>query len=377
MRWARYVAGLTWRRGHLDQSSWHASLRGASLGLPQDDVFDTLLRLITEAGDTPKPEKIQSQIERAYAFVEAGGQGPNQSTTGADPLRAPAKPHHPLKPAYEPSTLGKVAARVDVADMVEFVMRKSSSTPAYIRSGDYLDSVYPTGERVLILTRYESQGQMVWQREVTPAHELPTGGPDGVWFLPNPIDGKWHPNPRNQGKPSRRSQEAVTAFRYAVLESDEAAAGDWLKLLVQLPLPIESICESGGRSIHVLIRVDAQTKTVWDSIVTPAKPYLTRLGADPGALSAVRLSRLPQAFRGDRQQRLLYVNPNATPTPIINLADRPLWRDWLDWGELVIRADLQAHHDDLRLCIQNLDTATQSLRTACAIHFLRLRGGGA
>ena len=115
---------------------------------------------------------------------------------------------------------------------------------------------------------------------------------------------------------SRRSEESVTAWRYVVLESDKADGDDWLRCLIQLPLRIASICESGGRSIHALVRLDAAEKGDWDAQVRLMKPILVTLGADPGALSAVRLTRLPQARRGDRVQRLLYLDPAAPMGPI-------------------------------------------------------------
>jgi hypothetical protein len=110
---------------------------------------------------------------------------------------------------------------------------------------------------------------------------LPAGN-DGVWFLPQPVSGGYFPNPRSDGNLSRRSEEAVTAFRYAVLESDEADADDWLRCLVQMPLRIACICESGGRSIHALVRLDAASKADWDRLMGPIKPVLVTLGADPG-----------------------------------------------------------------------------------------------
>ncbi len=100
--------------------------------------------------------------------------------------------------------------------------------------------------------------------ETTANRQLPVG-PEGVWFLPQPVDGEYHPNPRLDGRLSRRSEESVTAWRYAVLESDKADADDWLRCLVQMPLRIASIRESGGRSIHALMRVDAPRKTDWDN----------------------------------------------------------------------------------------------------------------
>ena len=108
----------------------------------------------------------------------------------------------------------------------------------------------------------------------------------------------------------------MTAWRYAVLESDEADADDWLRCLVQMPFRIASIYESGGRSIHALVQLDAASKADWDRLMLPVKPMLITLGADRGALTAVRLSRLPQAMRGERCQRLLYLNPQPSGVPI-------------------------------------------------------------
>jgi len=103
--------------------------------------------------------------------------------------------------------------------------------------------------------------------------------------------------------------EAVTAWRYMVLESDSATEPLWLNMLAQLPLPISAIYDSGGRSIHALIRVDASTKTEWDAIKRTFVGLLTKLGGDAGALSAVRLTRLPGCLRGKRKQALIYLNP--------------------------------------------------------------------
>jgi hypothetical protein len=132
------------------------------------------------------------------------------------------------------------------------------------------------------------------------------------------VDGEYHWNPREQ-KESRRSEEAVTAWRYAVIESDKAPLDLWLKLLVQLPLRISAIYTSGGSSIHALVRIDAESKSDWDEIVRrKLLPILVTLGADPGAMTAVRLSRLPNCMRGETKQlqKLLYINDRPDYTPI-------------------------------------------------------------
>jgi hypothetical protein len=69
--------------------------------------------------------------------------------------------------------------------------------------------------------------------------------------------------------------------------------------------------------------LDAASKPEWDRLMEPIKPVLITLGADRGALSAVRLTRLPQAMRGARCQRLLYLNPQPDGLPIFQQPIRP------------------------------------------------------
>ena len=97
----------------------------------------------------------------------------------------------------------------------------------------------------------------------------------------------------DNGNQSRRSWQTVTAWRYMVLESDKANPEHWLAVLAQLPLPMSAIYTSGGKSIHALVRLDADGKAEWDEARDEMMPVLVTLGADRKALSAVRLTRLP------------------------------------------------------------------------------------
>ena len=239
-----------------------------------------------------------------------------------------SKPPKPTKPKFCPEVLHRIAMKTDIGDVVQFISNRSPVGVAKIDSADVLRKLYPigSGEKVVIFSNMKSQGQRVWHADNNDwlsAVNLPTG-PEGVWFLPQPVDGRSHPNPRCDSKFSCRSQESVTAWRFAVVESDDADSEDWLRCLIQMPLRITSLCESGGRSIHALVRIDADSKAEWDSVMHRIKPLLVTLGADPGALSAVRLTRLPQAMRGERLQRLLYLNPEPDGTPIIKQAVRAL-----------------------------------------------------
>jgi hypothetical protein len=228
------------------------------------------------------------------------------------------------KPVFQPMVLKRVAANISSIHDIDTFLKKSSPEPVDEQdSANVLRLLYPngTGEKVLVFSNMQSQGQFVWvadDSELITASDLPSGS-DGVWFLPQPVTGKYHPNPRMDGKSSRRSEEAVTAWRYAVLESDKAEPEDWLRCLVQLPLRIACVCESGGRSIHALVRIDADSKRDWDTKIALVKPALVTLGADPGALTAMRLTRLPQSMRGTRRQQLLFLNPQPSGVPIFSM----------------------------------------------------------
>jgi hypothetical protein len=152
------------------------------------------------------------------------------------------------------------------------------------------------------------------------------GQPKGVWFMAQPVDGEIHWNPR-QEKNSRRSEESVTAWRYLVIESDKAPKDLWLKALVQMPLRFAAIYDSGGKSIHALVRIDAEGKKHWDAVSDKILPPLVTLGACPGTLSsAVRLTRLAGCMRGETRQlqRLLYLNDEPDDRPI---CEKPLRED--------------------------------------------------
>ena len=116
-----------------------------------------------------------------------------------------------------------------------------------------------------------------------------------------------------------------------MLDSDQAEELDWLAALVQLPMQIVAIYSSGGRSVHALVTLGAESKAAWDSMRDILAQVVCVLGADPAAMTAVRLTRLPGALRlgtrgkdgrlqpypEPRMQRLLWLNPMATDTPII------------------------------------------------------------
>ena len=256
-----------------------------------------------------------------------GGSQGARSATASEPN--PPPPPAPKKVNFDPVLLRQKAGQWRGVVKQAWLANRSAVDPATVSAAEFLRLLYGAdpAAKVLCFTNQRSQGQALW-----PAEAVPESGPEGVWFLPQPVDGESHINPRmppgreGGARWSRRSEESVVAWRYMVLESDEADAADWLGLLVQLPLRIEAIYTSGGRSVHGLVRVDCRTKLEWDNLKVQLAPTLNLLclgGLDPKVITAVRLTRLPGCWRNGRMQKLLYVQPGA---PVRRLIDAPVVR---------------------------------------------------
>ena len=312
----RYVSkcppAVSGQRGH-DATFRVACLLVQGFALPAADAFG-LLREWNRGCQPPWSEselahKLNSALmapsQRARGYLQ-GQQTIGDEQAGAGVFArlangsvvASAKPR---KFVFEPETAKRVAAQAPGVNE-GFVKARSPICPETQTPASFLQRLYRPGEKVLVFDVFESQGLHVCECVKPPydagcLEHLVNGCKDGVWFLCNPVDGEWHPNPRLGGKRSRRSEESVTAWRYLVLESDEAEAQEWLAVLVQLPLRIAAVYSSGGRSIHALVRVDASSKADWDAKARRLKPLMTVLGADPASITAVRLTRLPGCYR--------------------------------------------------------------------------------
>jgi hypothetical protein len=231
------------------------------------------------AGDHPKVGKLKAQVRRAYQFA-----GSHAGELGSYITK-------PSKPVLEPDKLQKIANRLEINVTKSWLSSRSPLPVWNCSPSAFLSALYTPDEHVVIFDVFESQGCQVWTHGQSLEHMRK--GHESVWYLCNPADGKYHWNPRYQ-KWSRRSEESITAWRFCVLESDSVRKDLWLKAVVQLPIPIVAIYDSGGSSIHVLVLINASSKAEWDTIVRENLAQLiVPLGADLDAMTAVRLTRLP------------------------------------------------------------------------------------
>jgi hypothetical protein len=304
-------------------------------------------------------EAFNLELRQRIAAAERGdSQAPRApSIMGEGVAPAPVAPRRLKRPPFEPAKLAHFAAQCRQDINLDWLSLRSPVplSPATEQDGKtaklFLDALYEPDEQVLVFTRFYSQGDFLWtacngpcvrladKQGVPPVDSpLPHGGPEGVWFLNQPIDGTWRINHASSKEGDtrwgRRHADCVTSWRYLVLESDVADPDLWLRSLVLLPLPIAAIYTSGGQSIHALVKIDADDKSTFDALRDELAQVVCPLGADAAAMTAVRLTRLPGMMRHGKQgkdgtlhrydqprlQRLIWLNPEPPLAAIVEAA---------------------------------------------------------
>jgi hypothetical protein len=257
-----------------------------------------------------------------YLLVAAGEFVPPPMGSGI----FPSKP----KPVYDPGYLALFTSQLPDCVDAEYLGARSQYTCHNRTPAGFLHKVFRKGESVWVTTKGSSRDGLIWAHD-GPVQNLAElnhlkSGHSGVWFLSNPIDGREHQAERlksefNPEGLSFRCAECVTNWRHVVVETDCAPASLWLKALVLLELPIVAVYHSGGRGPHALVNLGASSVTQWHALLEPHRERLIRLGACPGTLTPLRLSRLPNCRREEtgQLQALLYLSPDADGTPIAKL----------------------------------------------------------
>ena len=134
----------------------------------------------------------------------------------------------------------------------------------------------------------------------------------GAWIRFNPLDGQGVKN------------ENVTDYRYALVESDNMDLEKQNALIRELELPVACLVYSGGKSIHAIVKIEADTYEEYRRRVD----YLYNICRKNGLLldsqnrNPSRLSRMPGVLRGEKKQYLMETNLGKSS-----------WAEWKEWVE--------------------------------------------
>jgi hypothetical protein len=200
---------------------------------------------------------------------------------------------------------------------VTFKRPTPTSVPGASEFQKFLSSAFAATEVVCICEQVE-EGRPLTSGSFLPVEDWIKrfDSPDSILFRPDRAEGVYvRINPFKPNLYSG-SDNDVSAYRHVLVEFDDKPKAEQEKLLRDSGLPISVLIDSGGKSIHGWVRVDAPSRKEWDA--RRDLIYSSIPGIDPKNKNPSRFSRLPGAWRGESQQKLLATNLGANS-----------WEDWL------------------------------------------------
>lgn len=191
----------------------------------------------------------------------------------------------------------------DSTDIVGYV------TESWERDGKYFPSKghwnYTAGEMINALNKYDGDIGAVLG-DYNPAV--------GAWIRFNPLDGNGCMN------------ENVRGYRFALVESDAMDICDQYTIIKELELPVACLVHSGRKSLHAIVRVDADTYEEYRKRVDYLYAVCQKngLAVDKQNRNPSRLSRMPGVMRDGNPQYLIDTN-----------FGKESWAEWKEWIESI------------------------------------------
>lgn len=136
----------------------------------------------------------------------------------------------------------------------------------------------------------------------------------GAWIRFNPLDGKGCKNSN------------VTDFKYALVESDSMPIAEQNAVLKELELPIACLVHSGGKSLHAIVKIEANDMREYRKRVDYLYNICKKNGLDVDTQNRnpSRLSRMPGVIRNGHKQFLVDTN-----------IGKESWDEWYEWIESI------------------------------------------
>lgn len=136
----------------------------------------------------------------------------------------------------------------------------------------------------------------------------------GAWIRFNPLDGEGC------------KDKNITAFRHALVESDGMDLEKQNAIIRELELPVSCLVHSGRKSIHAVVKIDADDYDEYRKRVDYLYQVCAKNGlkVDTQNRNPSRLSRMPGVMRAGQKQFLIDTN-----------IGKPSWAEWKEWIESI------------------------------------------
>ena len=296
-------------------------------GIPDHRIFAELRAWI------PDKDKTNSEINTLIKGAHA--RNPTPATTSRSNHAEPFEYNGaPVRGTFAKQKLSvkrfKIAGAADSEEIPSLT----------VSSVDFLKTVFKSGETICITkTAEEREGKWTiaskgtfqtlewWIAEVSERPQF-FDGEAGAWIRVNPF------------KPDlyNGTDGDVADFRHVLVEFDNREKAEQWRIIKNCGLPIACVIDSGGKSLHAWIKLDAADREEYRQRQELVYDYLSDVIDDSGNKNPSRFSRLPGAVRDGKEQKLIAVSLGAKS-----------WEEWesgnIDDGSVLFNLDSLKNFD--------------------------------
>jgi RecA-family ATPase len=281
------------------------SLQMVGERIPDDTIFDILRAKV------PDRDKPDSEF---WSLIKGAHERNPQPATAATP-RAPGQPR--------PRVFDKITKKEEGGFVIKTFKRQSLHLEGIpkldVSIEGFLEKMFRPGETICIcLDSYAPEGTNKyipadsghfatlekWKEQLAkrPHLEKIYEEQAGVWLRVNPIrDGD-----------TSGSDDSVTDFRNVLVEFDSLPKSDQWDIYKQSGLPIAAVTDSGGKSLHALVKVDAKNLEEYRERQKRVYDFLSEYLDDKGNGNPSRFSRLPGVTRAGQPQHVVAFDVGAS-----------------------------------------------------------------
>jgi RecA-family ATPase len=276
------------------------------MGQPQDQVERDLMPYANSRDGLPEPE-VRSTV--ASVFTKPARDVPHGTKGGAWPRPMRAVTGTPATPDVE---VVKRDYKLDPALPLPPPLEGEGAVSllqALFKPHEHVQIIRAVlndeGKETISIEHQTSLPVTKWI-EVLARRGGPTGiyrdsasTPHGLYYCINPLP-----------KDSRRRKESLAAYRHILVEFDHIPKTEQYQLIIQSRIPCAAIVDSGGKSIHAIVKVDASDLRQAEQRASALMEHFKDYGVDTQCRDPSRLSRFVDVVREDTggEQKLLALN---------------------------------------------------------------------
>jgi len=133
---------------------------------------------------------------------------------------------------------------------------------------------------------------------------------DGKYYQLNAVDEKLFSQYLTEKPQGSIKDEHIKSFAFAYIEADSIPIDEQKQYLAKIDLPWLAIIHSGNKSLHTIIRLDAETEADYKERLAKVWRYLdgVKYPYDPNVKNPARWGRFPCCKRGDGWQYVAAIN---------------------------------------------------------------------